>query len=157
WADTNSHVTIDNSGTIQAALAGSAISLSSSATGSMEIDNHLGGQILGLVSLNSRPGATVTVNNDGLIDGGIGFANKIGGGGGTLNNSATGIITMDTANGTAIGNGGNVQVNNWGKIVVPADTAKLSGGDAIDFKETLGNSVHNYSGGLIEGSHHGIT
>ncbi|WP_424630065.1 Ig-like domain-containing protein [Bradyrhizobium sp. SYSU BS000235] len=157
WAGTNSHVTIDNSGTIQAGAGGSAISLSSSATGTMEIDNHLDGQILGLLNLNSRPGATVTINNDGLINGGIGFANKIGGGGGTINNSATGIVTADTADGTAIGNGGNVEINNWGKIVVPADTAALSGGDAIDFKETQNNSVHNYNGGLIEGSHHAIT
>ncbi|WP_291552210.1 hypothetical protein [Bosea sp. (in: a-proteobacteria)] len=56
--------------------------------------------------------------------------------------------------GTVIENSGTIRSDaDW----VTADGEVIGGGDAIDFKKKTGGSVHNYDGGLIEGSHHAIT
>jgi Ca2+-binding RTX toxin-like protein len=45
-------------------------------------------------------------------------------------------------------------INNWGTIISQEGSA--GGGEALKF-DGRDNSVHNYAGGLIEGSHHAVT
>jgi hypothetical protein len=160
WSGAASTATIDNYGRIDEVTNGNAITVASSARGTLLIHNHAGAEIGATVDLSSvRNGAVATVENEGLIQGGLGNnAMRMSTQGMTvINNRATGVISTDAAGSPVMRNGSNVTVNNWGDIVSAADTESQNGGDAINFSSGVGNVVHNYAGGLIEGSRHALT
>jgi hypothetical protein len=160
WSGAASAATIDNYGRIDEVTNGNAITVASSARGTLLIHNHAGAEIGATVDLSSvRNGAVATVENEGLIQGGLGNnAMRMSTQGMTvINNRATGVISTDAAGSPVMRNGSNVTVNNWGDIVSAADTESQNGGDAINFSSGVGNVVHNYAGGLIEGSRHALT
>ncbi|WP_049629876.1 hypothetical protein [Cellvibrio sp. pealriver] len=162
-------VVIDNRGTVQAtASGGRAIDTSSSggANRSLILRNSETGQILGgndAVRINFSSGAvgSVSVDNAGYIYSATGQAldfNAITAGSVEIINQVTGIIATKDADG--IRPGSNGVVINYGKIIgggaglVPGATNLSS--EAIDF-QSFGGTVHNQTGGLIEGARHGIT
>ena len=114
---------------------------------------------------------TSTIDNSGLIQSTGGTRTIEISGNGTssgspltliINNRATGIITNSgspdvirpTRNNTI------TVINNWGRIAsAMGEGSDYFSGDAIDFqdKDGLGQTVNNYSTGVIEGAKHGIT
>jgi hypothetical protein len=110
-------------------------------------------------------GATVTVNNYGLMSGRSDNALELSTAGATfiVNNYATGVMTQDDASKDIIKDASNLTLSNWGKIIVSGDEYDASGapsengGDGIDLGEGVNNTIHNYAGAIIEGSRHGIT
>ena len=86
---------------------------------------------------------------------------SVTGAGARIVNQAGGVIATAAFQDIIRGGAGTV-VENHGTIRSYADQVTddgevLSGGDAIDYKKKAGGLVHNYDGGLIEGSHHAVT
>ena len=76
-------------------------------------------------------------------------------------NEAGGLISTAAYQDIIRGGAGTV-VENHGTIrsyedQITEDGEVLGGGDAIDYKKKADGTVHNYAGGLIEGSHHAVT
>ncbi|MFD2185050.1 hypothetical protein ACFSOX_23095, partial [Rhodoplanes azumiensis] len=164
WTGSASTAVLHNHGTIES--DGSAVlTVTSSARGTLTINNYEDGMIDRALDLNgARTGTTITINNAGLLDGVDSYAIKISTQGSVtvVNNLATGVITHEYASSDLIKNGSNATINNWGRIVSGADYHEddgtlVYGGDAIDFGTGVNDIVHNYSGGYIEGSRHAVT
>jgi Ca2+-binding RTX toxin-like protein len=164
WLGNNSDATFDNYGTVKGQNQAMSIG---SGSGHLTINNHVGAVIADELDLrNTAAGQTITINNEGNMGGGNGyaveFASHSNGGAIVLNNLATGVITQRDASTDVIKNGYNFTINNWGKIISPADSTDSDGvliysGDAIDVSNDTNDTIHNMAGGLIEGSRHGIT
>lgn len=161
-------VTINNQGTVRAtANGGRAIDTSSSggAGRSLVLQNGVNGQILGgndAVRINFSSGVgSVAVDNAGYIYSVTGQAldfNAIQTGTVEIVNQATGVISTKDADG--VRPGANGTVINYGKIIgggagLVAGASNLSS-EAIDFQD-FGGTVHNKTGGIINGGRHGIT
>jgi subtilase-type serine protease len=162
-------VTINNQGTVRAtANGGRAIDTSSSggAWRSLILQNGVNGQILGgndAVRINFSSGTvgSVAVDNAGSIYSASGQAldfNAIEKGTVEIVNQATGVISTKDADG--VRPGANGTVINYGKIIgggagLVAGATNLSS-EAIDFQD-FGGTVHNKTGGIINGGRHGIT
>lgn len=110
-------------------------------------------------------GATVTINNDGLMTGRDKNALEMSTSGAIfiVNNNATGVMTQDDPGSDIIKNASNLTLNNAGKIISAGDimgpdgVPEENGGDAIDLGDGTNNVINNLLGGIIEGSRHGIT
>ncbi len=154
---------IDNAGTIEGTTR--VLGTTADATGSLEFNNLAGGVIRGAITPNNNvaAGASVTLNNAGLIESAAGarvidFRGFDGNGASaTINNLAGGIIrnvgTGDSAD--VIRPGQNGTVNNWG--VITSAEGLADGGDLIDFQGDAGGKVNNYAGGRLEGAKHAVT
>ncbi len=162
-------VTIDNRGTVQATASGGRALDTSSNGGvdrSLVLRNSATGQILGgndAVRINFSSGTvgSVKVDNAGYIYSIAGQAldfNAITAGSVEIINQSTGTIATKGADGVRPGSNG--VVINYGKIIgggaglVPGATNLSS--EAVDF-QGFGGTVHNQTGGFIEGARHGIT
>lgn len=154
---------VENAGTIEGATR--ALTSTSGATGSLELNNLAGGVIRGVINPNvAAATAVVTLNNAGLIE-----ANANGrvidfqafdnaGGRVVINNLVGGTIRNVAGSGDAdvIRPGQNATINNSG--VIASAEGLVGGGDAIDFQEgNVGGKVTNYATGRIEGSKHAVT
>jgi predicted extracellular nuclease/2',3'-cyclic-nucleotide 2'-phosphodiesterase (5'-nucleotidase family)/Ca2+-binding RTX toxin-like protein len=159
-------VVVDNAGLIDPSSYALSDNYGSdySATGHLTFNNAASGKILGGVRLlNLGAGSTVTINNAGLMNADNGYSVELTDIGNSasaqVNNLAGGLITNDRANADVMRLGPNTAVNNAGTIRSTADdpVEGTYGGDGVDFNSATGGSVHNYAGGLIEGSRHGVT
>ncbi|MGV3551913.1 beta strand repeat-containing protein [Rhizobium sp.] len=164
WTGTTTEAILDNAGKIGSDNLNKVFDLNG-VTGKLTINNALGGEIVGGFDAGGL-GATgsLTINNAGLISAGNGVINlSTSGGVITINNLETGTITRNLGRTDIFKDSANAVFNNWGKIVSPSDIPSGNqdplefGGDAIDLSAGAGNTVHNYDGGIIEGSRHGIT
>src|SRR5262249_46571256 len=134
-------------------------------SGTLTINNHAAGLLTGGIDIQSlQTGLTVVVNNEGRIDGGSdhAFVMPTSGGSLILNNLASGYITTNDASIDVLKQGSHDTINNYGKIVVQPDSVDedgrvLSSANAIDVGNGVGDVIHNYAGGLIEGSQHAVT
>jgi hypothetical protein len=165
-------VTLDNSGDITTTTTRAFDTSGKFTTGSLTIDNHDGATITtsGADAIRINTAITtgaITVDNAGTIQAtGLGDdANgqaidfdKLSSTPATVHvhiiNEATGLIA--SADADAIRPGSNATIDNHGQIIslVPPDN---DGNDGVDFQANTGGLVHNYAGGLIQGSHHGVT
>jgi len=165
WSGTDTAVTITNNGTISDSADQSLISVAGT-TGTLTFTNALGA----LVDVEMKfkglgAGATVTIDNYGLMSGRDNNALELSVAGATfvVNNFETGVMTQDDASKDIIKDASNLTLNNYGKIISSGDEydasgdASETGGDGIDLGEGTGNAIHNYAGAIIEGSRHGIT
>lgn len=158
-------LSIDNAGTIKS-TGNRAIRLNDATVNnshSLTVTNRS----TGLIESNgddafqiSNPlyGGTVLVENYGTITSTASRAinfNAATGGTITINNYATGVISAATG-ADVMRPGENATINNYGKILSTANASSFSG-DGIDFQDKGGGAVNNFTGGLIEGSKHGIT
>lgn len=158
-------LSIDNAGTIKS-TGNRAIRLNDSTVNNSH-SLTLTNRSTGLIESNgddtfqiSNPlyGGTVLVENYGTITSTASRAinlNSATGGTITINNYATGVISAATG-ADVMRPGENATINNYGKIQSTANADSFSG-DGIDFQDKGGGAVNNFTGGLIEGSKHGIT
>jgi Ca2+-binding RTX toxin-like protein len=163
-------VSVDNSGTIK----GIAYNVAGAGPGPVTIVNQASGLIQGPgggVTLKIYGGAinqdAPAVQNFGTIVGStttstiaIDFE-SVTGTGARIVNEAGGLITTVAYQDVIRGGKGTV-VENHGTIISGADQVLedgelLAGGDGIDYKKLSGGLVHNFEGGLIEASRHGVT
>jgi hypothetical protein len=165
WSGTDTAVTVTNNGTISDSADQSLISVAGT-TGTLTFTNNLGALVdIEMKFKNLGTGATVTVENYGLMSGRDNNALELSTAGATfiVNNYATGVMTQDDASKDIIKDASNLTLNNYGKIIVSGDEYDANGdpsetgGDGIDLGEGINNSIHNYAGAIIEGSRHGIT
>lgn len=158
WAGGGNAV-VNNAGEIKA--NGRIFDVAAGATGSLVINNLVGGLMSGALTPTGagHADATVTLNNAGVIESAVNgrvidFRDfDANGAAAIINNLAGGIIRKIGGNdGDLIRPGVDGTINNWGTI-----TVSVAGVDAIDFQADLGGKVNNYAGGLIEGTKHAIT
>lgn len=155
---------IDNAGTIH--TIGSAYL--SNPTGAVTIVNETTGLIAdGLQLFGTITQSAPAIDNFGQIIGSdhtstiaITLENATGTGA-RIVNEAGGLIATVAYQDVIRGGNGTV-VENHGTIRSSADQFAsdgelLAGGDAVDYKKMTSGVVHNYGGGLIEGSHHAVT
>lgn len=167
WKGSATSVSFTNDGIVTGTKG--AFRADKDVTGVIAFNNHVGATINGRVRFDDidSNGATVTVDNAGLMSGKDGdHALEFSTAGSTFHliNEATGVITQDAGN-DVIKDGANVFLENHGKIISKADVINpdgtpdddFSGGDGVDFGDGAGNTVHNYAGALIEASHHAVT
>jgi autotransporter passenger strand-loop-strand repeat protein len=163
WTGTGTTPVIDNYGVISGSSY--ALEVNSRVTGNLTINNHDGAFIVDELRITGlRAGQTVTINNAGVLggsDGGYAVEMSENGGVVILNNLATGVITQSGPGADVLKNGTNGTLNNWGRIISPNDEIRddgelIFGGDAWDLGGP-GDTIHNYAGGIIEGSRHAIT
>jgi hypothetical protein len=109
-------------------------------------------------------GASITVTNDGLFNGGGDHAMQFATAGGSVTLDNNGVMTTDDAGEDVLKDGSNTTINNHGRIVSAADefdtggAPSKTGGDGIDFGDDgVNNSIHNFAGAIIAASHHAIT
>ncbi|MGV3549916.1 hypothetical protein [Rhizobium sp.] len=137
-------------------------------TGTLTFSNSAGATIDAEVKFKDlAAGATVTINNAGLMTGRDKNALELSFGGATfiVNNLATGVMTQDDPSSDIIKNASNLTLNNSGKIISAGDILGTdglpvedgTGSDAIDLGEGINNIINNLAGGIVEGSKHGIT
>jgi subtilase-type serine protease len=158
-------LSIDNAGTIKS-TGNRAIRLNDSTINNSH-SLTLTNRSTGLIESNgddtiqiSNPlyGGTVLVENYGTITSTASRAinlNAATGGTIRINNYATGVISAATG-ADVMRPGENATINNYGKIQSSVNADSFSG-DGIDFQDKGGGAVNNFTGGLIEGSKHGIT
>jgi len=168
-AEGNVAVTIDNAGTIGVDTTNYDAVYGNNVTGSVTYNNAATGVTNGSIQLiKLGAGSLATINNAGVMNGGIGVALNFTDVGKvaavTVNNLAGGVITNSQASFDVIRGGTNMVLNNAGTIHSPADADAVNnpgffanGGDAVDFNSAAGGVVHNLDGGLIEGSRHAVT
>jgi VCBS repeat-containing protein len=149
--------TIDNAGSID------GIVLTPNGPSTFAVNNAVGGTISGGVGSEGDLGSgSFTLINDGTIIGSAEFGKQavategLRNGSATIINRAGGLITT-VADTDIIRAGSAMTVKNYGTIQSIADDNGRTGGDAVDFRKNSGGVVHNYAGGLIEGSHHAVT
>jgi subtilase-type serine protease len=157
-------LSIDNAGTIKS-TGNRAIRLNDSTINNSH-SLTLTNRSTGLIESNgddtiqiSNPlyGGTVLVENYGTITSTASRAinlNAATGGTIRINNYATGVISAATG-ADVMRPGENATINNYGKIQSSVNADSFSG-DGIDFQDKGGGAVNNFTGGLIEGSKHGI-
>lgn len=157
-------VTVDNAGGIGVDGTNYHVTDASDVTGSFTFNNAATGATWGSIGFNYLgSGSVVTVNNAGLMNGGVGYALVFTDVGKvstvTVNNFAGGIITNSQASADVVRGGANMVLNNSGIIRSMVDDAANGyyGGDAVDYSGSAGGVVHNFSGGLIEASRHAVT
>jgi hypothetical protein len=109
-------------------------------------------------------GASITITNDGLFNGGDGHAMQFAENGGSVTLDNNSLVTNTDASKDVIQNGSNTTINNHGRIISADDqfntdgTPSKTGGDGIDFGDDgAGNTIHNFAGAIIAASHHAIT
>lgn len=163
WAADATDVVVDNAGRI-AATGFDGLTNEAGATGRLTFNNAATGIVEARLSLDDLgAGAVVELNNHGLMTGApIDFQDTGAGVATTINNFADGVISSGRASSTVMRVGMDAVVNNAGVIKVADDVLEdgqpvESGGDAINFNQNTGGIVHNLTGGVIEGSRHGIT
>lgn len=150
---------VSNAGEIKA--NGRIFDVTAGATGSLVINNLVGGLMSGALTPTGAGAAdaTITLNNAGVIESAVNgrvidFRSfDANGAAAIINNLAGGIIRKiggDDAD--LIRPGVDGTINNWGTI-----TVSVAGVDAIDFQSDTGGKVNNYAGGLVEGTKHAIT
>ena len=166
WQGTNTTDTVNNSGTITGTSDNSLKIGTVPVTGTLTFNNLSGGTVASEMDLRDlNTGASVTINNSGLFNADEDHAMRFATDGGSviLNNEATGVITAADASEDVLKDGSNTTINNHGKILSSGDEfgadglPSETGGDAIDFGDGTNNTVHNFAGGIIAASHHGIT
>jgi autotransporter passenger strand-loop-strand repeat protein len=157
-------VTVDNAGGIGVDGTSYRVTDANGVTGSFTFNNAATGATWGSIGFSYLgSGSVVTVNNAGLMSGGVGYALNFTDVGKvstvTINNLAGGIITNSQASADVVRGGANMVLNNSGIIRSVADDAANGyyGGDAVDYSGSAGGVVHNYAGGLIEASRHAVT
>lgn len=157
-------MTVDNAGGIGVDGTNYHVTSANGVTGSFTFNNAVTGATWGSIGVRYLgSGSVVTVNNAGLMNGGVGYAldfTDVGKVSTTIvNNLAGGIITNSQASADVVRGGANMVLNNSGIIRSVADDAANGyyGGDAVDYSGSAGGIVHNYNGGLIEASRHAIT
>jgi len=167
WSGTGTNITVDNSGIV---TAPSIIGGSGTPSGAFVYNNLSGGVTSGdFDPVKVASGSSFTLNNHGTMTESIGGhtidfndVTKNANVTSTINNYADGVITQADGDGgtDAVRPGTNTVVNNYGKIFSAnggVDQGHVqTGSDAVDYQAHAG-LVHNYTGGLIEGSHHAVT
>lgn len=129
--------------------------------GRLVFNNLATGVVTGRSEIGTlSPGSEVIINNAGLFTGAHKVIKSEGDSEGyhvTINNLAGGVIDSGSDGNKAIVVRGNVDINNAGRIIVPAEEGATSaGGEAIEYTGENVN-LHNLAGGWIEGSHHAFT
>lgn len=160
WQGTGD-VVVDNAGLIEA--SGRVLNTETSANGNFTFNNLAGGVVRGAIDPHQevRPESVITFNNAGLIenDGEVFTMKELVKDGAHLfiNNLAGGVIRQAGGDGEddVMHLDDNTVVNNWGTISSQAGSA--GGGDALNLDSGRDSSVHNYAGGVIEGSRHAVT
>jgi autotransporter passenger strand-loop-strand repeat protein len=157
-------VIVDNAGGIGLDGTNYRVASANDVTGSFAFNNAATGATWGSIQFRSLgSGSVVSVNNAGLMNGGVDYALDFTDVGKvatvTVNNLAGGIITNGQANSDVVRGGANMVLNNSGIIRSAADDAANGhyGGDAVDYTGSTGGIVHNFAGGLIEASRHAVT
>lgn len=149
----------------------SVISGSVSGDLGVRIYNAEGGRIegaKGAITLSSTAGTTGTVriDNDGVIDGGVGNAiamrdlnattiRIVNGIGGYITNSGGSDVVRPGNDASAA-----IKVENYGSIVAGTVAGATSGGDGVDLQSKDGGlaaRIVNHLDALIEGGKHGVT
>ena len=165
WSGTDTAVTIVNNGTITDSANQSLLSVVGT-TGTLAFTNNVGALVdVEMKFKNLAAGATVTIDNYGLMSGRSNNALELSTAGATfvVNNYSTGVMTQDDASKDIIKDASNLTLGNHGKIISSGDSYDVNGnpsqtgGDGIDLGAGTNNAIHNYAGAIIEGSHHGIT
>ncbi|MDB5524585.1 MAG: 5-Nucleotidase domain protein [Rhizobium sp.] len=166
WEGTDTNDTINNAGLITGSSDNSLVIGTTPVTGTLAFNNLAGATVASEMDLRDlTAGATVTITNAGLFNAVSSHAMRFAEDGGSviLNNEATGVITAADASEDVLKDGSNTTINNYGKIISSGDEfdafglPSQTGGDAIDFGEGTNNLVHNFAGGIIAASHHGVT
>lgn len=130
---------LTNHGTIQSQEDAVRIS-AATVDGNYSIDNFGTIQSTGTGDSN---GQAVDFNDLSSALGHVTIANEVGG-------------LIQAADADAIRPGTNATINNYGHIF--GNTAGADGNDGVDFQDdNTGGVVHNFAGGVIEGTRHGIT
>ncbi len=157
-------VTVDNAGGIGVDGTNYHVTSANGVTGSFTFNNAATGATRGSIGVRYLgSGSAVTVNNAGLMNGGVGYALDFTDVGKVstviVNNLAGGIITNSQANADVVRGSANMVLNNSGIIRSVANDAANGyyGGDAVDYSGSAGGVVHNFAGGVIEASRHAIT
>ncbi|WP_245283764.1 calcium-binding protein [Bradyrhizobium sp. URHD0069] len=157
----NSNVVVDNAGLIESDFR--VFNTQGGQSGDFTFNNLEGGIVRGSFSPRQevRPESVITFNNAGRME----YSERIfelkelvkDGAHVVINNQATGVIEQVGGDGEedVMVLDDNTVVNNWG--VIKSQQGSVGGGDALNFDSGRDSSVHNYAGGLIEGSRHAVT